>query len=323
VVWRCHVGVDEPNELVRDAWRFLLRYVPDSDGYVFSRDAYVWDGLDHERVALIAPTIDVFTPKNQELDPTEVARILRAAGLIRNGEEASSVPFVRQDGTPGRVERRARVVEDQPLRGDDPLVVQVSRWDALKDPLGVIRGFAEHVPAETRAHLVYAGPSVEAVADDPEGRHMLAAAVAARETLPEEARRRIHLASLPVDDFDENAIIVNALQRHARIVTQKSIAEGFGLTVAEAMWKARPVVASRIGGIQDQMVDGESGVLIDDPRNLRAFGVAIAGLLNDPDRRRQIGLAAHERVRDEFLSVRSLLDYLALIRRLLSGGRQG
>jgi trehalose synthase len=215
------------------------------------------------------------------------------------------------------------VVEDQPLRGDDPLVVQVSRWDALKDPLGVIRGFAEHVPAETRAHLVYAGPSVEAVADDPEGRHMLAAAVAARETLPEEARRRIHLASLPVDDFDENAIIVNALQRHARIVTQKSIAEGFGLTVAEAMWKARPVVASRIGGIQDQMVDGESGVLIDDPRNLRAFGVAIAGLLNDPDRRRQIGLAAHERVRDEFLSVRSLLDYLALIRRLLSGGRQG
>jgi trehalose synthase len=320
VIWRCHVGVDEPNDLVRDAWTFLLPYVRDADGYVFSREDYVWDGLDRDRVAVIAPSIDVFTPKNRELEPDVVGQILRAAALIRDGGGTASVPFERQDGTPGRVERQAQLVEDQPLRGDDPLVLQVSRWDSLKDPLGVIRGFAEHVPPDTGAHLVYAGPSVEAVADDPEGRQVLTSSIAALEQLPEDTRRRIHLATLPVDDFDENAIIVNALQRHARVVVQKSIAEGFGLTVVEAMWKARPVVASRIGGIQDQMVDGESGVLLDDPRDLEAFGAAITGLLNDPERRDQIGRAAHERVRDQFLSVRSLLDYLALIRRLLAGG---
>jgi trehalose synthase len=316
VIWRCHVGVDEPNDLVRDAWAFLLPFVRDADGYVFSREDYVWDGLDRDRVAVIAPTIDVFTPKNRELEPDMVGRILRAAALIKDDEGSDAVVFERQDGTPGRVERQAEVVEDQPLRGDDPVVLQVSRWDALKDPLGVILGFAEHVPAETGAHLVYAGPSVEGVTDDPEGRQVLGSSIAAREALPEESRRRIHLTTLPIDDFDENAIIVNALQRHALVVTQKSIAEGFGLTVAEAMWKARPVVASRVGGIQDQLVDGESGALLDDPRDLPAFGRAITGLLRDPDRAQRIGAAAHERVRDRFLSVQSLLDYLALIRRL-------
>jgi trehalose synthase len=120
-----------------------------------------------------------------------------------------------------------------------------------------------------------------------------------------------------MDDAEENAIIVNALQRHARVVVQKSIAEGFGLTVAEAMWKARPVVASRIGGIQDQIVDGKCGVLLDDPRDLAAFGDAVAGLLADTDRAERMGDAARERVRSDFLSSRSLLDYLRVIRAVL------
>jgi trehalose synthase len=139
----------------------------------------------------------------------------------------------------------------------------------------VIQGFAEHVSPDLGAHLVYAGPDVEAVADDPEGLAVLREAVALRAGLPEEARRRIHFASLPMEDDEENAIIVNALQRHARVVVQKSIAEGFGLTVAEAMWKARPVVASRVGGIQEQIVDGDTGVLLDDPSDLAAYGAAV------------------------------------------------
>jgi trehalose synthase len=102
------------------------------------------------------------------------------------------------------------------------------------------------------------------------------------------------------------------------VVVQKSIAEGFGLTVSEAMWKARPVVASRIGGIQDQVVDGETGVLLDDPSDLAAFGAAVTGLLRDPKRAEQIGRRARERVRDRFTSARSLLDYLALIQRVLA-----
>jgi trehalose synthase len=120
-----------------------------------------------------------------------------------------------------------------------------------------------------------------------------------------------------MDDTEENAVIVNALQRHARVVVQKSLAEGFGLTVAEAMWKARPVVASRIGGIQDQIVHGESGVLLDDPRDLAAYGAAVAGLLDQPDLARRMGERARERVRDRFLSVRTLLDYLEVIRSAL------
>jgi trehalose synthase len=317
VIWRCHVGTDKPNDLVREAWAFLRPYVTDAHAYVFSREAFVWEGLDRTRVVVIAPTIDVFTPKNQDLEPETVSAVLRASALVADGGDPRPVVFRRPDGTPGRVERRAHVVEDEPLRQETPVVVQVSRWDALKDPIGVIRGFAEHVPADTGAHLVYAGPAVGAVADDPEGPRVLRESIAARERLPEEARRRIHLASLPMEDLDENAIMVNALQRHARVITQKSLAEGFGLTVAEAMWKGRPVVASRIGGIQDQIVHGESGLLLDDPRDLAAFGAAIAGLLTDPPRAERMGQAGRERVRDRFISVRSLLDYLAVIRRVI------
>ena len=209
------------------------------------------------------------------------------------------------------------MIEDESLRADTPVVAQVSRWDALKDPVGVVRGFAEHVPAETGSHLVCAGPSGSAVTDDPESAQVLHDTIAARSLLPADARRRIHLATLPMDDLDENAVMVNALQRHARVVVQKSIAEGFGLTVTEAMWKSRPVVASSVGGIGEQIVDGESGILLDDPRNLAAFGAAVTDLLRDPPRAEQLGHLARERVRDRFLSTRSLLDYLTVIRRAL------
>jgi trehalose synthase len=121
-----------------------------------------------------------------------------------------------------------------------------------------------------------------------------------------------------MEDAAENATIVNALQRHASVIVQKSLAEGFGLTVAEAMWKSRPVVASRIGGIESQIVHGDSGLLLDDPRDLKAYGDAVSSLLLDPSRAQQIGLRARERVRDEFTSPRSLLDYLAVIKTLLS-----
>jgi trehalose synthase len=109
---------------------------------------------------------------------------------------------------------------------------------------------------------------------------------------------------------------VNALQRWSSVVVQKSIAEGFGLTVAEAMWKARPVVASRVGGIQDQMVDGESGVLVE-PRDLDSFGAAVRDLLSDQDRAQRMGVAAQARVRDQFLGVRHLTEFEDLCERVL------
>jgi trehalose synthase len=219
------------------------------------------------------------------------------------------------------VDRRAEIAEDEPLDVDTAVVLQVSRWDALKDPIGVIRGFVEHVPESTGAHLMYAGPAAAAVADDPEGLKVLREALSLREALPEAKRRRVHLASLPMDDPAENAMMVNALQRHVSVIVQKSLAEGFGLTVAEAMWKGRPVVASRIGGIQSQIIHGQTGILLDDPRDLKGFGQAVTELLLHPERAELLGRRARERVRDEFTSPRSLLDYLEVIRTVLGHGR--
>ncbi len=317
VIWRCHVGIDVPSELSRRAWRFLRRYVEPADAYVFSRRAFAWEDLDAEKIEVIAPVIDAFSPKNQDLDGATVDAILRVAGLSDDGEPGGDPTFHDIDGTPNRVNRRAEIWQERPLRRGDPVVLQVSRWDRLKDPLGVIQGFAEHVAPATDAHLVYAGPAVAAVADDPEGANVLEDARRLHRDLPAAARERVHLVCVPMDDVAENAAIVNALQRRADVIVQKSLAEGFGLTVAEGMWKARPVVASRIGGIQDQIVDGRSGVLLDDPADLEKYGAAVQALLRDPDRARAIGRRAQERVRDDFLSVRSLLQYVALIEKVL------
>jgi len=316
VIWRCHVGIDVPSALSRRAWNFLRPYVEAADAYVFSRRAFVWDGIDAAKIEVIAPVIDAFSPKNQKLDPATVAAILHVTGLNEDGDGGGEPTFHDIDGTPNRAKRRAEVWEERPLRSGDPMVLQVSRWDRLKDPLGVIRGFADHVVPHTDAHLVYAGPAVASVADDPEGADVLEEARQLYRDLPERARERVHLVCVPMDDLAENGAIGNALQSRADVVVQKSIAEGFGLTVAESMWKAKPVVASRIGGIQDQIVDGRSGLLVD-PTDLEGYGRAVRELLRQPDRARAMGHEAQGRVRDEFLAVRSLLQYLALIEKLL------
>jgi len=316
VIWRCHVGVDEPDELSRSAWAFLSPYVQPADAYVFSREAFEWEGLDRERIALIPPSIDAFSPKNQELEPDAVQAILQVAGLAP-GNGRGSAMYRRQDGTPARVDRSAQRWEADVIPAEAPLVVQVSRWDRLKDPRGVVEGFA-HVAAErTPAHLLLAGPDVSAVADDPEGLQVLDECIDYWRGLPAAVQERVHLAALPMDDGEENAAIVNAVQRRATVVVQKSLAEGFGLTVAEAMWKGRPVVASRIGGIQDQIVDGESGILVD-PRDLDAYSSALVSLLDDPGRAEAIGEAAQARVRDAFLGSRHLGQYLDLFTKVIA-----
>jgi trehalose synthase len=297
VVWICHVGVDRPNRVARDAQRFLLPYAREADACVFSRADYVWGGLDRSRVHIIPPAIDPWSPKNVRIEPDEVRSILTAARLVVDpGPHRGHTSVVRQ----------ADVVEEAPVPAGAPLVIQVSRWDRMKDPLGVLDGFAEHVVPHHDAHLVLAGPWVTAVTDDPEGGDVQREVRAAWERLPPAARAAIHLASLPMDDEIENALIVNALQRRADVVAQKSLAEGFGLTVAEAMWKERPVVAGRVGGIQDQIVHGESGLLLDDPADLRAFGDAIRQLLRDRGLARRMGSCARLRVAERFLVHRQL-----------------
>ncbi len=312
LVWRCHVGRDTPNEYSEGAWEFLRRYVQDADAFVFSRAEFAPRWLDPDRLFVIPPSIDPFSAKNQPLADDEVLGILQYVGLLGGHADPPSVPFVRRDGSPGRIERRADILQTGPPPPPDaPLVVQVSRWDWMKDMTGVLRGFAAHLDSGD-AHLALVGPAVRGVDDDPEAGQVLDECMRAWGELPEVLRERVHLACVPLHDPDEAAIVVNALQRHADVVVQKSLAEGFGLTVTEAMWKRRPVVASRVGGIADQITDGEHGLLVDDPRDLEGFGRAVRLLLEDRPLADRLASAAYERAFEEFLGDRHLERYGSL-----------
>ena len=123
--------------------------------------------------------------------------------------------------------------------------------------------------------------------------------------------------TLPLDDVEENAAMVNAIQRHAAVIVQKSLAEGFGLTVAEGMWKARPVIGSAVGGILDQIADG-TGLLLADPADLAAFGSAVRQLLDNPGKAERMGKAAQEHIREHYVGDRHLLQWTQLIDALMA-----
>jgi len=325
VVWRCHVGRDRPNDLTEVAWEFLRPYLGPAQALVFSRREYAPGWVEDERLVVIPPSIDPFAVKNTQLDPDEVGAVLTGAGLVEDGGRQGPVDFVRRDGTPGTVRAHrgsgGLLVGGAPPIGV-PLVVQVSRWDRLKDMSGVMEGFALAVDGADLdgAHLMLAGPDVSGVSDDPEGAEVLRDCTEEWNHLPEAVRGRIHLASIPMDDVDENAIIVNALQRHATVVVQKSLVEGFGLTVTEAMWKGRPVVASRVGGIQDQITDGRDGLLVD-PYDIEGYAGLLVRVLADAELAERLGSAAHARVLEEFVGDRHLEQYAELFSRLV--GDQG
>ncbi len=320
VIWRCHIGHDHWTPSVRDAWRFLIPYLEPALALIFTRRAFVPEALGGRRVQIIPPSLDPFSPKNQPLPDETVLAILRHVGILEGAADPARLVFRRQDESPGRVDRSADIIRLGPASSPEvPLVVQVSRWDRLKDPLGVLHGFAVGSTqlAFREAHLVLAGPTVHAVADDPEGAEVFNEVLTAWRALPHHERRRVSLVNLPMTDLEENGAIVNALQRHAAIIVQKSLHEGFGLTVTEAMWKGRPVVASAVGGIQDQIEDGKQGLLLADPRDPVAFANALLRLLSDAELARRLGVAGQQRVRDEFLGFNSLLRFGALLQLLL------
>ena len=307
VVWRCHVGIDGGNAWSAEAWDFLRGYLDGCvDAYVFTRQAYAPEWVPAGRLHIIKPSIDPLAPKNQDLSDKTAVSVLSHVGII-GGQASRPIPFLRSDGSPGRVERFVDIIRTgPPPRPGAPLVVQVSRWDPLKDMAGVMHGFVERVLDGSDAHLVLAGPVVTAVADDPEGAQVLEATWEVWRDLHHHQRSRVQLVCLPMSDVEENAMIVNALQRHAAIVAQKSLAEGFGLTVTEAMFKGTPVVASAVGGIVDQVVHGESGLLVDPPDDLERFGDLVNQLLQDPDYARALGDAGRQRAIQEFLPDTSL-----------------
>jgi len=314
VTWRSHIGVDWENDATRAGWSFLRPYLTAAERFVFSRREYVPSWVPGEKVAIIPPSIDPLSPKNQDLDEGTVRSILATIGVL-----PGPTSFARDDGSTGVVTQPAAITGDGRPGPGDPLVVQVSRWDRLKDMAGVMRGFAEYVAPAGHGYLLLAGPAVAGVSDDPEGAAVFADCLRQWHGLPAPVRARILLVTLPLEDIDENAAMVNALQRHATVITQKSLAEGFGLTVSEGMWKGRPVVGSAIGGITDQIADG-TGILLPDPRDLEAFGAAVRGLLDDPGEADRLGRAAHARVRANYVGDLHLLRYADLLGALTAGG---
>jgi trehalose synthase len=324
VVWRCHVGRDQPNDLTRQAWDFLRPYLESAQALVFSRRAYAPDWVGDRRLVVIPPSIDPFSVKNMPLDADVVTGLLAGVGLVANGGRQGPVDFVRRDGSRATLRPRGSsdgiLVDGAPPPADSPLVVQVSRWDRLKDMAGVMRGFVAALAEDdlAGAHLVLAGPETSGVSDDPEGAEVLGECQAEWRDLPDVVRGRVHLAAIPMGDSDENAVIVNALQRHAAVVVQKSLVEGFGLTVTEAMWKGRPVVASRIGGIQDQITDGRDGLLVDDPYDIEELARLLTRVVADAELADRLGNAAHRRVLDEFLGDRHLEQYAELFSQLVN-----
>jgi trehalose synthase len=313
VVWRCHIGSDTPDAGIDEAWEFLRPFAENADAFVFSRRSYAPDWSRSARLHIITPSIDPFSAKNAPLTDREVASTLARAGLVAGGVHEADLGFVRREGTRGTTRSHAGLLDRPALPADARLVIQVSRWDRLKDMAGVLTGFAGALgDLPDDVHLLLVGPEASGVSDDPEGAQVLAECRELRRVLDRSRQERIHLVELPMDDVDENAHIVNALQRHASLVVQKSLVEGFGLTVTEAMWKARPIVASAIGGIQDQITDGEQGLLLQDPRDLASFAAALIRLVDDTEESARLGKAAQQRVQDRFLGDRHLEQYVDL-----------
>jgi trehalose synthase len=318
VVWRCHIGVDWENEVTRAAWDFLRPHLAAAEAYVFSRQEYVPSWIPAGKVWIIPPSIDPFSPKNQQLAVGTVRAILVKLGVLDGAAPVVPATFVRRNGDVDMVTRPAVVVGEGRPGSDDPVLVQVSRWDRLKDMAGVMRGFADYVVPVGDGYLMLVGPAVNDVSDDPEGAAVYGECMLQWRDLSPAARTRILLVTLPLDDIDENAAMVNALQRHATVIAQKSLAEGFGLTVAEGMWKGRPVIGSAVGGIIDQMAAG-TGILLPDPADLVAFGSAARLLLSDQDQAARIGQAAHAHVREQYVGDVHLLRYAKLLGSLIGG----
>jgi trehalose synthase len=318
VVWRCHIGSETSNAWTDQAWAFLRGQLVACVAYVFSKSAYIPTWVDESKAWVIPPSIDPFSPKNQEISHVDVVGRLQHIGLLPGAPDAPSA-FTRRDGTEALVERRAATVsvDDLPLDAGIPWVLQVSRWDRLKDMVGVMTGFVSRVVDNVDAQLVLVGPSTNEVSDDPEEAQVFTECKTSWEALPVAARRRVSIVTLPMDDIDENAAMVNAVQRYATVVVQKSLAEGFGLTVAEAMWKAKAVVASSVGGITMQIAPG-TGILLEDPTDLIAFGDTLALLLDRPEEIAEIGGRARRHILEGFVGDTHLVRYAHLISWLVS-----
>jgi trehalose synthase len=286
VFWRCHVGVDQPTAASDNGWSFVAPLLDDAHGLFFSVPWHVPRVLRNGRAVVLPPFISPSSPKNRDLTPQQIERSLARCGLW-----------------PGASASAASVVAEAPPGPDVPLVTQVSRWDELKDMDGVLSAFADHVPL---GYLALVGPDPAGVPDDTAQAQWFDRCRRAWHALSPAKRRRVALVCLPMSDLTANALLVNAIQRASAVVLQKSLAEGFGLTVTEAMWKRRPVVASAVGGIRSQIDHGSTGFLTDDPHDRAGFGALVMSCLSGDVDTAAVGDNAHDRVLNDFLPDREI-----------------
>ncbi|WP_127125954.1 glycosyltransferase [Georgenia sp. SYP-B2076] len=318
VLWRSHIGTDAADGVADRAWAFLEPSLDRVDRVILTRATYRPGFLDEGLVRVIAPSVDPLSPKNRHLDAATVTSLLRSCGALAGGADAGPTGDTQDAGDPATGETGGPSSQRAggPVPADARVVLQVSRWDRLKDMTGVLIAFDEgfdQVPPDV--HLVLAG--AEARAEDRAGTEVLEQCLQMWHGLEGDVRARVHVVCLPADDVAHNALLVNALQRYATVVVQKSLVEGFGLTVAESLWKGRPVVATAVGGILDQIEDGTNGLLVPDPRDLEGLMTRVCRLLAEPGFAAQLGATAQARVRREFLSDRHLLQYVDVLEELL------
>jgi trehalose synthase len=314
-VWACRSGSETSNQYTREGWEFLRPFLTGPEGadaFVLSLPAAAPRWLPSHRLYTLPPLLDPLSAKNQPMEAATVRAVLGHVGLLRC-DEVCGTAFVRRDGSPGRVDRHADILQTGgPAPAEAPLVLSTTRWEARNDPLGLLACFADEVAPHAGAHLVLAGPAVHGVPEDPDAPQMFADCVAWWRRLPHALRTRVHLACLPVADPEENSAIVNALQRHAAVVVDKSLAEGDGLAIVEAMYKGRPVVAGAVGVHAEHIRDEWTGLLAD-PRDPAEFGKAIRRLLDDPTWASQLGAAARRHTVADFLGDRHLAQWSRML----------
>lgn len=333
-IWRCHIGVEVENAATLAAWEFLSPWLAAYDHTVFSAAEYVPRSLA-SRATVIYPGIDPLAAKNRDLPPREVADVMCSAGLIVCPEPTVRPVFaaVAQRSLPDGRWAAANAGEGIGLL-TRPIVTQISRWDLLKGWLPLMLAFAQlkrsaysaatedplHQRRLELARLVLAGPEPAAIQDDPGAQSMLEELRAAYVALDSSVQRDIAILALPMASRDENALMVNALQRASTIVVQNSLREGFGLTIAEAMWKRMPVLSnSRACGPRHQLRDGVDGRLVEDPEDISGLASALIEMLADPLRLERWGQAGQERVREHFLMFSQLRAWGRLLTEMLSG----
>ena len=262
-IWRCHVDTSTPDP---QAWDFLENFLNAYDACVFHMPEFIYEKIRIPTYT-VRPSIDPLHPKNIDLSEKEIKTTLTKFGIDP----------------------------------EKPIIVQVSRFDKLKDPFGVFEAF-KLVRKKYDCQLILAGSFAP---DDPEGEGVYKDLLNITSD-----EKNVFVLNLPPDSHRE----INAFQRGATVVVQKSLKEGFGLVVSEAMWKSKPVVGSNVGGIKRQIVHGVTGYLVN---SVEGAAVRIKQLLANKEFRDNMGFHAKERVRHRFLIIRHLRDYLLLIYKIL------